>query len=104
MKQKLGGLPNLRNPLKTHIKLSVVLHIASSEKVVFFDWTTPIWRNKPQSGETSESKHQDFRPFAEAIPIWGNRATPTLSQSRGKLGKVHNGVSRKVPQSSETGA
>ena len=35
VKQNLGGLPNERNPLKTHIKLSVVLHIASSEKLVF---------------------------------------------------------------------
>ena len=32
---KIGETPQLKKSLKTHINLSVVFHIASSEKVVF---------------------------------------------------------------------
>ena len=64
-----------------------------------------------QSGSTGRNQVKQMRvksdvrdPSPKLCPIWGNRATPTLSQSRGKVGKVHNGASHEVPQSSETGA
>ena len=75
---KIGGLPNWRNPLKTPYKNCQLSCTSQALKRWFFDWTTPIWGNKPQSGETSESKHQDFRPFAEALPQSGETGQPQL--------------------------
>ena len=76
--EKRGDSPMkefLQTPQK---KRTVCQHAASFVQVFFFGSTTPIWGKRPQSGE--------------ALPKPGkNRATPTLSQSKGKLGNVHNG-------------
>ena len=75
---KIGRTPQLKNSLKNSNKIVSCLAHRKLWKGGFLTGPPPIWGNKPQPGETSESKRQDFRPFAEALLQSGETVQPQL--------------------------